>query len=684
MRRSVLELFIVSCLSLVQRKVECGQYQTVFDRHAMKISERTVTRDDDDHLVTDQPLACGYNHTLFRCHTGDLVSWGAAGEARLGQGRQVSPTAPPGAVHVFRSVSGVGVSSVSCGKQHSVIISQAGVYSWGCNKYGQLGLGVSPAQLSMCAVPRHVTGLQDVHVTHVSAGQFHTACTDSSGRVYTWGWGVHGQLGHGGVEDASSPTLVTALRRHVVTSVACGYAHTLALTRDGRVYSWGCGLFGQLGTGATVKQVRPVRVRLPGRVVKIVSGYFHNIVIMDSGEVMTWGANPQILRLEAQQRKKEKLLQKQVEEKRRQEMMNSDEMSEDQTLESLHPQDHSSVSTSDQHLTPHLLDTGPMSGQLIVSAAAGSQHSAVLTDQGQLFTWGRNLEGQLGLGNRQSVKVPTLVTALTSDTVVTVSAGADFTVVVTDTGSVMAWGSNAAGQLGRAPLEDPNSGAGGGDNSKVLVMKTTKRIIRLQHGLQNSCDVPRPVQGLSKSGVYSEDSFNISQSSPFFSNYQLYKLFPNIEPVFGSKLLHQFLHLTLEQFHQNIDCDHILRQCLMTDNHQLAAKLSLLMGKTSQGFDLSIQAIISHGKNSEDLLLESFLYHCSLPGINNQDRQTMFQRLVCCWNDQNLCFTKLEKVLLSTEDSNLLNIIILTLFCPSQPDNQDAESNGTNQEQQSR
>ena len=112
--------------------------------------------------------------TLFGSHTGDLVSWGAAGEDRLGQGRQVSLTAPPGAVHVFRSVSGVGVSSVSCGKQHSVIISQAGVYSWGCNKYGQLGLGVSPVQLNMYAVPRHVAGLQDVHVTHMSVGQFHT------------------------------------------------------------------------------------------------------------------------------------------------------------------------------------------------------------------------------------------------------------------------------------------------------------------------------------------------------------------------------------------------------------------------------------------------------------------------------------------------------------------------------
>ena len=45
-----------------------------------------------------------------------------------------------------------------------------------------------------------------------------------------------------------------------------------------------------------------------GRVGKITAGYFHNIALMETGEVVTWGANPQILRLEAQQRKKEKLL----------------------------------------------------------------------------------------------------------------------------------------------------------------------------------------------------------------------------------------------------------------------------------------------------------------------------------------------------------------------------------------
>ena len=205
---------------------------------------------------------------------------------------------------------------------------------------------------------------------------------------------------------------------------------------------------------------------------------------------------------------------------------------------------------SEIHLTPQPLELPPALGP-IASVACGSQHTVLLSRAGRLFSFGRSLEGQLGIGTRTSTKVPTLVTALQDDCVLAVAAGADFTMALTDSGTVFGWGSNTSGQLGKPPVDVE----GKGENNKVLVMKTTKRVIRLQHGLQNSCDVPKPVQGLTKTGVYSEEVPD--SGSPAFANFysrlQRGRSFPPIEPLFHSQQLQTFLHTTIEVFPDILD-----------------------------------------------------------------------------------------------------------------------------------
>ena len=115
-----------------------------------------------------------------------------------------------------------------------------------------------------------------------------------------------------------------------MTQIDAGYAHTLLLTRKGDVWTFGCGLFGQMGNGENkkvrirygvwsipkhhqsipllLKVTKPVKVGgLPGPVRLISAGFFHNVVIDDDENVYTWGCNPQVLRLEAQQKKRERL-----------------------------------------------------------------------------------------------------------------------------------------------------------------------------------------------------------------------------------------------------------------------------------------------------------------------------------------------------------------------------------------
>ena len=81
-------------------------------------------------------------------------------------------------------------------------------------------------------------------IVGISAGNYHSAAWDEQGRAWTWGWGVHGQLGHDSIEDEFQPVRLILSDR--VINIACGYAHTVALTIKGQVWTFGCGLFCKL------------------------------------------------------------------------------------------------------------------------------------------------------------------------------------------------------------------------------------------------------------------------------------------------------------------------------------------------------------------------------------------------------------------------------------------------------
>lgn len=74
----------------------------------------------------------------------------------------------------------------------------------------------------------------------------HSAAITKCGRLYTWGHGKSGRLGHGNEHVCMLPTRVEGLTHHRVTDVATAESHTAALTCDGELYSWGRDRFGQV------------------------------------------------------------------------------------------------------------------------------------------------------------------------------------------------------------------------------------------------------------------------------------------------------------------------------------------------------------------------------------------------------------------------------------------------------
>lgn len=190
-----------------------------------------------------------------------------------GTGPTMSRYGSPQLLPTFQNVK-VEVLSVSCGRCHSLAVTNNGIYSWGAGQFGQLGL----EKKLQCPNPELIVSLAQEIVVDAVAGQYHSVALTKDGRVFTWGWGVHGQLGHGNTNEKNIPTLVTSLLGTIVCQISAGHAHTLVLTADGDVYSFGSNVFGQLGNGTNVKSSFPVKVvQLPEKIGLISTGYFHNV-----------------------------------------------------------------------------------------------------------------------------------------------------------------------------------------------------------------------------------------------------------------------------------------------------------------------------------------------------------------------------------------------------------------------
>lgn len=182
--------------------------------------------------------------------------------------------------------------------------------SWGGGGSGRLGLGDTHDRAFAC----HVEAIQGIQIEAVFCGVSHSMAVASTGAAYTWGNNESGQCGHGGsVASVAvlSPRVVEGLKGVRVTAMAGGWAHTLALTRCGQVFSFGGGYKGGcMGEAPPVRGISaapttegrlneqdfaaPTKVCEGGlssaRVTAIASGWDHCMAITDDGSLFTWGS----------------------------------------------------------------------------------------------------------------------------------------------------------------------------------------------------------------------------------------------------------------------------------------------------------------------------------------------------------------------------------------------------------
>ncbi|XWS52634.1 hypothetical protein CRYUN_Cryun11dG0087800 [Craigia yunnanensis] len=244
-------------------------------------------------------VACGEYHTCVVTLSGDLYTWGDGtyNFGLLGHGNKASHWVPK---RVNGPLEGIHVSSISCGPWHTAVVTSAGqLFTFGDGTFGVLGHG----DRNSISIPREVESLKGLRTVRAACGVWHTAAVVevmvgnssssncSSGKLFTWGDGDKGRLGHRDKEAKLVPTCVAALVEPNFCQVACGHSLTVALTTSGHVYTMGSPVYGQLGNPqADGKVPTHVEGKLSKSFVEEIScGAYHVAVLTSRTEVYTWG-----------------------------------------------------------------------------------------------------------------------------------------------------------------------------------------------------------------------------------------------------------------------------------------------------------------------------------------------------------------------------------------------------------
>lgn len=211
-------------------------------------------------------LACGANHVLALDSAGSVFAWGSGQQNQLGR-KVVERTKIQGLIPREFGLPRKQIKHISCGAYHSFAIDNKDrVFTWGLNNYGETGIPERAGEDDAVIIsPKEVKALSGKNITCIQGGGHHSIAVTGEGDCLVWGRVDGHQMGipmgelpeEDVIKDQRNaprilkvPTKVTAISEPV-QQVTAGSEHCIAITQDGKAYSWGFNTNYQCGLGST-------------------------------------------------------------------------------------------------------------------------------------------------------------------------------------------------------------------------------------------------------------------------------------------------------------------------------------------------------------------------------------------------------------------------------------------------
>jgi alpha-tubulin suppressor-like RCC1 family protein len=410
MVRKVISLIIVFILlftlSLCEQKIVMWGTMYFYKLTPVKVSTDGVL-----HGKVVTKIYAGVNHNLVIAND-QTFSWGFNLNGQLGDGHTYFSTTPTTVIMptnvTFIDINAAHFYSVAIGSDYKV-------YSWGKNNLGQLGSGAYVDQdkpFPVCFECASEFVPRDIKIIKVAAHELHVLALTENGTIVAWGDNSYGQLGDDTIVGKNYPILTKNISTQII-DIDAGLGFSLAVTKDGKVYSWGKNDQGQLGLNDLERKKVPTLITALAErnvyITKVSAGFSHTLALSSAGDLYTWGHN-------------------------------------------LYGALGLGIQSTDIQNVPEIIK--PIWSNTIVEFAAGEYYSTVLTNNGSLYSWGNNVYGQVGDETRIERNEPVVSTVINylPGKIVNVSTEGLHVLVLLDTGDMYAWGCTREGQLGNGSM----------------------------------------------------------------------------------------------------------------------------------------------------------------------------------------------------------------------------------------